>query len=281
MRREEMWKLLKLTKNKIKIKKNKNILRPCCYQTNHLHSTASDLPHGKWPCQEFCAALPWPSQLSLWKQPSLSKHNIADKNALVQTKIWKLYSLHFRSLRGDGWNTVWKGTSWITVSQGAGSFSPKFDTTPPRLLEKIIDLNKKQEIQRNWWTWRISPLVWLVFLRFFGARFSIVSCWEPPGPVMPWTYTMLYGIIFGTAVKTWTVENAAGCLGTQRENNGKSAGDSIKQWICWKTWFTIFDFDKMSFLVAIQRCSKHPIVYLQNLGRLKIVWPKKNRSFIC
>lgn len=69
---------------------------------------------------------------------------------------------------------------------------------------------------------------------------------------MPWTYTMLYGIIFGTAVKTWTVENAAGCLGTQWENNGKSAGDSTKQWICWKTWFTIFDLDKMSFCFHLE-----------------------------
>ena len=70
--------------------------------------------------------------------------------------------------------------------------------------------------------------VWYFFSVSFKAVFPCFLV--PPGPVMPWTYTMLYGIIFGTAVKTCG-KNTAGCKWELNGEingkiSGKSAGDS-------------------------------------------------------
>lgn len=177
-----MWKLLKFTKKKAYCGRVATRRITCTPQHLTCHM-ASD--------QEFCAALSWPSQLSLWKQPSLSNAPLLIKMHWSKQRYGSstLYC-HFRSVLAFSLQTLNSDTSGayeMTVGilfekALLGSlFHKKVQDhslqnsiqRPPRLLEKIIDLNKKQEIQRNWWTWRISPLVWLVFLRFFGAGFQL------------------------------------------------------------------------------------------------------------
>lgn len=105
-------------------------------------------------------ALFWPSTFKLWTR------------TLQELKRWLLeYCLKRHFL-----DHCFRRSCFLPTRPCAFSsiiLSKNSTQRTPRLLERIIDLNKKQEIQRNWWTWRISPLVWLVFLRFFGDRFQL------------------------------------------------------------------------------------------------------------
>ena len=182
------------TLNKKNTSKNILILWPCCYQTNHLHSTASDLPHGKWTYDIGYDALNnWPSQLPVEKG-SPSTRTVAGNHSLVQMKCGSstVISGVFRPSPFKPWTPAAKkkkrysrGDCWeFCVQALLGSLFHKtvpssnssiwfffyhslqiWCNPPLDSLKKIISLNKKREIKDGLERFPFWCVVF--FLRFF------------------------------------------------------------------------------------------------------------------